>query len=160
MPPANNAVAPAATKTIFLFIAIPLLLVPRYTRSPPEVTFGDDLPTFVRRSLADLIGNVAARGTGTLVAYLLDPRLEDELAACTDRVEPVPVGLAEDIRNAFYREVSKLLPTAALPALLTTDKCRALAREILCVEFPLVRVLGYKDLPAHLNIQPIARISR
>jgi hypothetical protein len=33
-------------------------------------------------------------------------------------------------------------------------------REVLRTEFPNVRVLDYRDIPGHYNIQPVARISR
>jgi hypothetical protein len=136
-----------------------LQLVRRHAVAP-EVSFGYDLPTFVRRGMVDQIGHVAARGTNTLVVYLLDPEFERELAEGADRAESVPLGLAEDLRDAFYGEIRHLPPTASLPAVLTTDKCRAAVRDTLCAEYPTVRVLDYQDLPAHYSVQPVARISR
>jgi flagellar biosynthesis component FlhA len=136
-----------------------LQLIRRHTVAP-EVSFGDDLHKFVRRGLADQIGHSAARGTTTLVVYLLDPAFEGELGECAERDEPVPLELAEEIRNAFYREIVTLSVHAQLPIVLTTEKCRIALLDILRAEYPATRVLDYQDIPGHYNIQPIARISR
>ena len=136
-----------------------LQLVRRHTVAP-EVSFGDDLLTSVRRGLTDQIGHVVARGTNTLVVHLLDPEFESKLAECAGRAEPVPLELAEDIRDAFYGEIATLPATVQLPLVLTTDKCRTVVRDILCAEYPTVRVLEFQDVPGHYTIQPVARISR
>ena len=126
----------------------------------PEFADGLDLREFVRAGLADQIANSASRGTGVMVVYLLDPAFERELGDYEERAIAVEPALAEELRNALHAEIQYLPETAQVPCVLTGQACRATVREVLRVEFPSVRVLDYRDIPGHYNIQPIARISR
>jgi hypothetical protein len=123
----------------------------------PEITFGLDRASFVRRGLADQIANAASRGSTTLVVYLVDPTFERELTDCG---EAVPVELAEELRDGFHAELMTRQPGVSIPPVLTADQCRPQVRDILRGEYPSVRVLGFQDLPGHYNVQPAARISR
>jgi hypothetical protein len=118
-----------------------------------------DRTAFVRAGMADLIAHNAARGTATIVTYLLDPQIEDALA----RGNALPAGgeepLPERLRAAVRAELAQLPPTALVPALLTQDEVRRPLRDLLRHEFPQMRVLGYGDLPPERNVQPVARIS-
>jgi type III secretory pathway component EscV len=122
----------------------------------PELTDGLDLLSFVRSGMADAIGKKASRGTGTVVVYILDPEFEHDLA----KGEPADDALAEEIRNAFQTELRHLPPTAQVPCVLTTHRNRVALRDVLRDEHPSMTVLAYTDLPAGVNVQPVARISR
>jgi type III secretory pathway component EscV len=136
-----------------------LQLVVRHAVAP-ELADGLDLRGFVRAGLADQIAYSASRGTGVVVVYLLDPAFERELGDREERAGAVEPALAEELRNALHAEMQQLPETAQVPCLLTGQGCRATVREVLRVEFPSVRVLDYRDIPGHYNIQPVARISR
>jgi hypothetical protein len=124
----------------------------------PELADGLDLTSFVRAGLADTIGNTSARGTNTLVVYLLEPAFDQELAGRSrSTVNPT---VAEDLREAIHTELVHLPATAQVPALLTTEPSRVAARDVICDEFPAIRVLSYPDIPPDYNVQPVARISR
>lgn len=119
-----------------------------------------DRATFIRAGMADVIAHNAARGTDTVVAYLLDPPIEDALADREHGSAPTSEdALAERLRSAVRTELSSLPPTAQLPALLTQDELRTPLRNVLRHEFPRMNVLGYGDLPPERNVQPVARIS-
>ena len=119
------------------------------------------LMPFVRSGLADVIASKAARGTGTVVVYLLDPELEAAVASHGNG--NVPTGrhdpLAGRLSAAVRAELVHLPTTAQLPALLTRDELRGPIRTLLRDEFPRITVLGYGDLPSDYNVQPVARIS-
>ena len=116
---------------------------------------------FVRSGLADVIAFKVARGTGTVVVYLLDTELEDAIAdrangnARSDRDNRLSGRLSAAVRA----ELSYLPATAQVPALLTQDELRRPLRDLLRYEFPRMTVLAYGDLPPECNVQPVARIS-
>jgi type III secretory pathway component EscV len=119
------------------------------------------LMPFVRSGLADVIASKAARGTRTVVVYLLDPELEAAVAGHGN--ENVPArrddSLAGRLSAALRAELVHLPAIAQLPALLTQDELRGPIRTLLRDEFPRMTVLGYGDLPSDYNVQPVARIS-
>jgi len=119
-----------------------------------------DRLTFVRAGLADLIANVAARNTMTVVTYLLDDAIERELSDHATATESAEAdSLPERLRSAVRAEISDLPPAAATPAILTRDELRRPLREVLRHEFPRIAILGYSDLPLERNVQPVARIT-
>ena len=114
---------------------------------PPE-----DQLAYVRAGLAEQIASSAARGARTLVAYLIDPELEHEFTEA-------PGLAAGRLREAVARELASLPPTAQVPVMLSQDSIRMRVRDALLPRFPRMHVLGYRDIPATFNIQPVARIS-
>ena len=120
-----------------------------------------DRIAFVRSGLADAIAFKVARGTATVVVYLLDPEIEDRIAAYRDATGPnAPEDeLPERLSAALWAELSYLPPTAQVPAILTQDELRRPLRDLLRHEFPRITVVGYGDLPPDYNVQPVARIS-
>lgn len=118
---------------------------------------GDPLDA-VRAGLADQIASAHARGTSTVVAYLLDPEFE---AAASQRG---PDGLpdervTEQLCDALSAETSHLYATAPRPVILTTGALRGIVRERLRREFPEFSVLSYQEIPADYNVQAVARLS-
>jgi len=136
-----------------------LELVLRY-ETTDGTTRPRDRAAFVRVGLSDLIADKAARGTATVVAYLLDPAIEAALSDGVRAAAPADVdAVVERVRSAVRAEFYELPPTAAVPALLTQDDVRVRLRDILRHEFPQMAILGYSDLPLERNVQPVARIS-
>jgi len=128
-----------------------------------ETEHGDSRPgptAVVRAGLAEQIAHAVARGTATVVVYLLDEAIETALAEQEDAAASAGRdSLAEQLRAAVRAELRELPPTALVPALLATDAVRRPIADILRHEFPQLKVLGYRDLPLGRNVQPVARIS-
>jgi type III secretory pathway component EscV len=134
-----------------------------------EVCIDADRPgervEFVRASLRNAIAHKYARGTKTLVVYLLDPEMEQALANYPTpeptRRPPEGLGNALYVRlaGAVRNELRRLPPTAQLPVILTKDSLRAAVRATLAQEFPRLAVVSYADISPDQNIQPVARIS-
>ncbi|MGY4642524.1 FHIPEP family type III secretion protein [Cellulomonas sp. URHB0016] len=110
----------------------------------------DDVPsaapdrlTFVRWGLAEEIGASVARRTDTAVVYLLSSDLEAEAG---DR-----------LRAAAEAELRQL-GAASVPAILTEDHRRCAVRDAVRSIVPSIQVVGFSDLPDHLNVQPVARL--
>lgn len=122
---------------------------------------GSDRVTYIRQGLADAIATKSSGGTNTVVAYLLGPEFEDAVAEHQRRTEPWDAAddVPDRLASAVRAELSMLPPTAQTPVVLTRDDLRRPIARILNHEFPLLTVLGYGDLPAHHNVQPVARIS-
>jgi flagellar biosynthesis component FlhA len=112
-------------------------------------SFVGDRTAFVRSGFADTIAHTCARGTSTVVVYLLDPEIEVAVAASDDTQDRLAAAL-----HAELAEIPNITP----PALLTRDDLRRPIRELVHNEFPHVRVLGYGDLPPDYNVQPVARL--
>jgi type III secretion protein V len=112
-----------------------------------------DAVTFVCEGLADLIAFTLARGTSTVVVYLLDPEIENALADGADETT------AGRVSAAVRDELAFLPAMAQVPAILTHDESRRRLRDLLRPEFPRMRVLSYSELPPDYNVQPVARIS-
>ena len=109
----------------------------------------------VRRALAPAIATRHARGTRTLVVYLLDPAIERALS----EARPLAEGVADDILAAIQAELA-MLPLAVTPPTLLTDAAvRARLKAVVQDELPWLDVLCYDDLPRALNVQPVARIA-
>ena len=137
-----------------------LELLLRHETAGPAGHFPDRM-AFVRSGLADLIASKVARGTGTVVVYLLDPGLEKEIGEYEDSPKPADdeQSLPDRLSAAVRAELSYLPPTAQRQALLIRDELRRPIRRLLRPEFPYMAVLGYGDLPPDCNVQPVARIA-
>jgi flagellar biosynthesis component FlhA len=116
--------------------------------------YTDDLVSFVRTGLKRHISNKYARGTSTLVVYLVDPELENLFdGSNTDEVRQ------ETFITALANELSYLPPTAQTPSILTAIGVRAGLRDAIRLRFPRIGVLAYQELRPDVNVQPVARIS-
>ena len=95
------------------------------------------------RELDKLSGQVAAiimglrlkqnlsRGADTVVAYLLDPKIEQLLA---QELKTLPEDDEIDrILAAVRSELARLPPTASRPVLLTNSRCRPLVRAVVAM---------------------------
>jgi hypothetical protein len=119
-----------------------------------------DRVTYVRSGLDDAVAYKVAGSASTLVIYLLDPALEQAFRGTAEVVQ-ARTGNDEAItaiRAALSDELSHIPPTALAPSVLTDDDARVAVRAALRPQFPEVVVLGYRDIPATSNIQPVARL--
>src|SRR5262249_46534447 len=84
--------------------------------SPPA----EDRLARVRAILKSQISHKYARGTGTLVVYLLDPHTETRMAQAT----PLDAAEQKQVIEAISKELGHLPLTAQTPVILTTDLVR------------------------------------
>ncbi len=123
------------------------------------------LTEHVRASLKRYVSHKYARGTNTLVVYLLDPQIEDAIRGSIKRTSAgthlaLEPDIAQEIVQAVKNECGHLPPTAQRPVILTSMDIRRYVRKLLEYEFnPPFSVVSYQELSPELNIQPVARIS-
>ncbi len=123
------------------------------------------LTEHVRASLKRYVSHKYARGTNTLVVYLLDPQIEDAIRSSIKRTSAgthlaLEPDIAQEIVQAVKNECGHLPPTAQRPVILTAMDIRRYVRKLLEYEFnPPFSVVSYQELSPELNIQPVARIS-
>lgn len=123
------------------------------------------LTEHVRSAQKRYVSHKYARGTGTLVVYLLDPQIEDAVRSSIKRTSAgthlaLEPDIAQEIVQAVKNECGHLPPTAQRPVILTSMDIRRYVRKLLEYEFnPPFSVVSYQELSPELNIQPVARIS-
>jgi type III secretion protein V len=123
------------------------------------------LTEHVRSTLKRYVSYKYARGTNTLVVYLLDAQIEEAIRGAIKRTSAgthlaLEPDLAQEIVQAVKNECGHLPPTAQRPVLLTSMDIRRYVRKLLEYEFnPPFSVVSYQELSPDLNIQPVARIS-
>jgi FHIPEP family len=113
------------------------------------------LLAFVRAGLRQQLSDQYGRGTGPVVAYLLDQDIEGRLTR-SPAADEADVDL---VAAAVRAELAELPPTAMRPAVLTTAAARAAVRAAVGDEFPRLGVLSHDDLAPERYVQPVARIS-
>ncbi|ATB31843.1 type III secretion system export apparatus subunit SctV [Melittangium boletus] len=123
------------------------------------------LTEHVRSSLRRYVSHKYARGTGTLVVYLLDPQIEEAIRGSIKRTSAgthlaLEPDIAQEIVQAVKSECGHLPPSAQRPVILTAMDIRRYVRKLLEYEFnPPFSVVSFQELSPDLNIQPVARIS-
>jgi hypothetical protein len=131
---------------------------------PQETGQWSNYLKFIRSRIKEQFRNKFARGTNTLVAYLVDPKIEKRLLKLLsgtsngDQEGTLSEVEREQILAAFRSEISYLPELVSLPVVITTLDVRPLLQEIVAPEFPELDVVSYAELSADLNIQPVARI--
>jgi hypothetical protein len=111
---------------------------------------------FARVGLGRELGHKAARGTNTVVVYLLDPEIER--MASQDSYSQLG-NHGDDILRALRSELGYLPPTALIPNVLTFVEARSTLQRLINSEFPRMSVIAHEELPPGINVQPVARIS-
>ncbi len=123
------------------------------------------LTEHVRSAMKRYVSHKYARGTNTLVVYLLDPQIEEAIRGSIKRTSAgthlaLEPDIAQEIVQAVKNECGHLPPTAQRPVILTAMDIRRYVRKLLEYEFnPPFSVVSYQELSPELNIQPVARIS-
>ena len=96
-----------------------------------------------------------ARGTATLVVYILGHEVERRLRDPAELTAEERLALLDMIAD----ELIHLPPTAQRPVILTRAPIRARLRSVIELEQPNIAVLAFEELAGDLNIQPVARLS-
>jgi len=123
------------------------------------------LTEHVRSAHKRYVSHKYARGTNTLVVYLLDPQIEEAIRGSIKRTSAgthlaLEPDIAQEIVQAVKNECGHLPPTAQRPVILTAMDIRRYVRKLLEYEFnPPFSVVSFQELSPELNIQPVARIS-
>ena len=134
-----------------------LLLDERYARPAVNDWTIPETVEFVRAGLRRQLGAKLARGTETVVVYLLSDKVE-RLAVADDLDTEARVEADRSIAGAVRAEMAHLPPTALVPVILTERRVRPHLRRILHRTFPTLSFASFDELPTGLNVQPIARI--
>jgi flagellar biosynthesis component FlhA len=114
-----------------------------------------ELLRWVRVGLGLAVTSGVSRGTETLIAYLLDPVMEEEVRRSAN---DALAAAEERLVVALAQEQSALPPGVQTPHVLTQGDVRCAVRAALWTEFPRVNVLSHEEVPANWNVQPVARL--
>jgi flagellar biosynthesis component FlhA len=133
--------------------------------STPDVAIGgpaagDDSPAgllrFLRRGLNRQLSHKFARGSETVIVYVLDESLERLLLEASTGINDAQ---RERVLSAVRTTLDGKPPTAATPCLLTFGRLRATLREMTRVALPLLAIISYDDISSQMNVQAAERIS-
>ena len=111
----------------------------------------------VRRSMGRYIAHKHTGGGNTLTVFLIDPAIERRIAD----LETGPLSGDEIARlgTALRSQLGDSSHLSQKPVILTSVDVRKRLRQLIAPEFPDLAVLSYQELPADLNVQPMARVS-
>jgi hypothetical protein len=112
---------------------------------------------YVRQGLADAIAHRLMQGAPALVAYVLDPAVEQAIADGQDRAD---ADLARRLMQAIraQRNVDSSGATGNWWPILVGEAACTPLRATIAGELPRMRVLSYSQLPPDLSLLPVARI--
>jgi type III secretory pathway component EscV len=123
-----------------------------------ETTHDGAFTSFIRAGLRRGISAKLARGTTTLVTYLLDSAIENTFLAAGG-VDGLNENETDRILEAFGAELGHLPSTAQVPSVLTTADIRPIVRAVIAQEYPKVAVVAHEEISPDINVMPVARIS-
>jgi flagellar biosynthesis protein FlhA len=109
----------------------------------------------VRIALGPAIAQKAARGTDTVVVYLVDPTIERQAIEPAAQLQTSE----EPVLEALGSEIESLPPTAQVPRVLTFARSRGPLQRLFSQQYPRVAVLAHEELPANISVQPVARLA-
>ena len=111
---------------------------------------------FVRRHLRPYLSHVHTWHDNTVVAYALDPTLEERASRPADGL---PQDEVESLRDAVWAHLQGLPPSHAGQVVVTTTRARAQIRALLTPEFPDLPVLARAELGPEVRIQHVGTIT-
>ena len=111
---------------------------------------------FVRRHLRPYLSHVHTWIDNTVVAYMVDPALEERASRPEDSL---PQDEVESLRDAVWAHLQGLPPSDAGQVVVTTTRARAQIRALLTPEFPDLPVLARAELGPEVGIQHVGTIS-
>src|SRR5262249_12989559 len=122
------------------------------------------LSEYVRTELKRYISFKHTGGKNLLVAYLLDPEIEDVVAGAIQSTETgnylaMDPESTQEILKGVKRQVGNLPPSAQRPVILTGMNIRRYIKKIVELEFPSLVVLSFQELAPEVRVQPVARIT-
>jgi FHIPEP family protein len=125
---------------------------------PPGATPGwQEYYAFVRRNLSPYLSHVHTWHDNTVVAYVIDPALEER--AGRPEEDALPQEEIELVRDSIWAHLHGLSPSPAGQVVVTTTRARARIRALLAPEFPDLPVLARAELRPEVSIQQIGTIA-
>ncbi|MDQ6608271.1 MAG: FHIPEP family type III secretion protein, partial [Bacteroidota bacterium] len=116
-----------------------------------------DLTNIVRNGLKRYI-TYKYSSSGTMIAYLLDPKIEDRINKVIEN--PLNEEEENELQVAIAQEIGTSFQPAQKPVILTTLlERRHELRRIIKPVLPHIAVLNFQELSPDANIQPVARIT-
>ena len=107
-----------------------------------ETTHDGAFTSFIRAGLRRSISAKLARGTTTVVTYLLDSAIEHTFLAAGG-VDGVSDNETDHVLETFGAELGNLPSTAQVPSVLTTADIRPIVRAVIAQEYPKVAVVAH-----------------
>jgi type III secretion protein V len=127
---------------------------------PPSDWKNDPVPlaASIRRAFKRYLSHKYTRGQSTMITCLLDPKMEEQLAAHASGTSPLNDTDLERIIAAARSEIEPLLASSQ-PTVLTSTEARRPFRKLIGPIFPWLPVVAFQELSPEMNIQPVARIT-
>ncbi len=135
-----------------------LLDYSKVTKNPEVLT------EYVRHALSETIAALFADPSGVIHAIALDPGVEQILAASLQTQKEITntLGLSPDVTKSINQSVSKNVEQAQTfgydPIVICSATVRLYFYRLIHVNFPLVAVTSYTELPSRTEIDIIGRI--
>jgi type III secretion protein V len=121
------------------------------------------LTEYVRLSLKRYISHKHSAGQNVLVAYLLEPSLEEVIRKAVRQTSAgsflaLEPATAKKIVEKVRERVGDVATRDRMPVLLTSMDVRRYVRKLIEIELPDLAVLSHQELSDDINIQPLGRI--
>lgn len=121
------------------------------------------LTEYVRLSLKRYISHKHSAGQNVLVAYLLEPSLEEVIRKAVRQTSAgsflaLEPATAKKIVEKIKERVGDVASRDRMPVLLTSMDVRRYVRKLIEIELPDLAVLSHQELSDDINIQPLGRI--
>jgi type III secretion protein V len=121
------------------------------------------LTEYVRLSLKRYISHKHSAGQNVLVAYLLEPSLEEVIRKAVRQTSAgsflaLEPATAKKIVEKIRERVGDVAARDRMPVLLTSMDVRRYVRKLIEIELPDLAVLSHQELSDDINIQPLGRI--
>lgn len=121
------------------------------------------LTEYVRLSLKRYISHKHSAGQNVLVAYLLEPSLEETIRKAVRQTSAgsflaLEPATAKKIVEKIRERVGDVAQRDRMPVLLTSMDVRRYVRKLIEIELPDLAVLSHQELSDDINIQPLGRI--
>ena len=117
----------------------------------------------LRRTICQLYATHASDGSTKLVCVTIDPALEDQINAYVDRTPNgttvnMPARLANQIAAHVGEALQRVSAAGHHPVVVASPQVRAVVRQILEPQMPLVAVLGYNEIVAGIDVESLALV--
>jgi hypothetical protein len=138
--------------------------VPRADGGAGAADGGAPLYEFARKQLRPFISFTHTWGESRIVAYVLEPELEAQIAAAAANRDRSSAGrrrfesFAEAFRDTVWEAIQVLAPAPAGQVVVTSPASRQTVRSVLAAELPDLPVLARSELSRDVTVRPLARI--
>jgi flagellar biosynthesis protein FlhA len=129
----------------------------------------DVLTEYVRNALRRTICQIVASpslegGKPRIVCVTLDPTLEDQINSFIDRtnagtVVSMPARVASHISRLVIAALKQVTAAGHQPVVITSPQVRAVVRQLLEPQLPMVQVLSYNEIIPTVEVESLALVS-